>query len=101
MNGKWENINPGRGNGRKYIKYYRDYYSEEYGDSDEFICRQTLIDHFKANKVKLLLLTVPKKTKFKYDLYLDEPDIPRGSTKHPTKEGHNMIASKIISVLQS
>ena len=80
---------------------YRDYYSEEYGDSDEFIYRQSIIDHFKANNVKLILLTVPKKTKYKYDLHLDESDIPRGSTKHPTKEGHDIIASKIISVLTS
>ena len=101
LNGKWENINPGRGNGRKYIDYYRDYYSEEYGDSDEFIYRQSIIDHFKANNVKLILLTVPKKTKYEYDLHLDESDIPRGSTKHPTKEGHDIIASKIISVLTS
>jgi len=100
LNGKWENINPGRGNGRKYIDYYRDYYSEQYGDSDEFIFRQSIIDHFMAKKVKLVLLTVPKNTNYKYDLHLDEPDIPRGITKHPTKEGHAMIASRIISVLQ-
>ena len=101
LNGKWENINPGRGKGRKFIDYYRDYYSEEYGDSDEFIFRQAIIDHFKANNVKLILLSVPKSTKYEYDLYLDEPDIPRGITKHPTKQGHSMIASKIISVLAS
>jgi hypothetical protein len=101
LNGKWENINPGRGNGRKYIDYYRDYYSEQYGDSDEFIFRQSIIDHFKANNVRLILLTVPKTTKYKYELYLDQPDIPRGITKHPTKEGHDMIASKIISIIGS
>jgi len=100
LNGKWENINPGRGSGRKYIDYYRDYYSEEYGDSDEFIYRQSIIDHFKANDVKLILLTVPKNTKYEYDLYLDQPDISRGDTMHPTKEGHNIIASKIISLLK-
>ena len=51
--------------------------------------------------MKLILLTVPKNTKYQYDLYLDEPDIPRGITKHPTKEGHDMIASKIISIIGS
>ena len=100
LKGRWENINPGRGKGRKYIDYYRDYYSEEYGDSDEFIYRQSIIDHFKANNVKLILLTVSKNTKYEYDLYLDQSDIPRGDTMHPTKEGHNSIASKIISLLR-
>ena len=95
LNGKWENINPGRGRGKKYIDYYRDYYSEEYGDSDEFIYRQAIIDHFKVNKVKLILLTNTKKSRYHYDLNINTPDTPLGVTLHPTKEGHGIIASKI------
>ena len=95
LNGKWENINPGRGNRLKFLDYYKNYYSEEYGDSDEFIFRQAIIDHFKANNVPLLLLTVTKASKYNYDLKLNTPDIPLGSTLHPTEEGHSILADRI------
>lgn len=95
IDNKWEDVNPGRGKGKKFLEYYRDYYSEEYGESDEFIFRQTIIDHFKANNVPLILLTVSKNTKLSYDLNLNTPDVPLGKTMHPTEEGHRIIASKI------
>ena len=96
LNGKWENINPGRGGGKKFLDYYKNYYEEEYGESDEKIYRQAIIDHFKANDVPLLLLTVSKETTFEYDLCINTPDIPLTKTMHPTKEGHLMIAERII-----
>ncbi len=95
LNGKWEHVNPGRGDGKKFLDYYMNYYEEEYGESDEFIFRQSIIDHFKANNTELLLLTVSKNTKYGYDLYLNTPDIPLGKTKHPTEEGHRIIAQWI------
>ena len=75
--------------------YYKNYYSEEYGNSDEFIFRQAIIDHFKANNVPLLLLTVDKESKYNYDLKLNTSDIPLGSTLHPTEEGHSILADRI------
>ena len=92
LDGKWENINPGRGHGEKFLDYYRDYYSEEYGESDEFLFRQAIIDHFKANDTELLLLTNHKDTKYGYDIQLNTPDIPLGATKHPDRVGHRIIA---------
>ena len=100
IDGKWENINPGRGKGRMFLDYYRDYYSEEYGESDEFIFRQAIIDHFKSNNIPLLLLTVAKNSKLEYDLLIDTPDIPLGKTKHPTKEGHHIISQRIHETLR-
>ena len=68
LNGKWENINPwAEVEEKKYIDYYRDYYSEDHGDSDEFIYRQAIIDHFKVNKVKLILLTNTKNSRYHCD----------------------------------
>lgn len=95
INDKWENVNPGRGLGKKFLDYYIDYYSEEYGESDEFIFRQAIVDHFKANNIPLLLLSVSKNTKLDYHLMIDTPDIPKGKTKHPTREGHRIIAHRI------
>ena len=95
IDGKWENINPGRGQGKMFLDYYRDYYSERYGESDEFIFRQAIIDHFKANNIPLLLLTVAKNSKLEYDLLIDTPDIPLGKTKHPDRIGHRIIAHRI------
>ncbi len=95
LNGQWENINPGREQGKKFLDYYIDYYSEEYGESDEFIFRQAIIDHFKVNKVPLLLISVSKESKLSYDLMINTNDIPLGSTKHPNEEGHYMISERI------
>tara|TARA_B100000927_G_scaffold254612_1_gene220955 strand:+ start:2715 stop:3266 length:552 start_codon:yes stop_codon:yes gene_type:complete len=95
LDGEWEHVNPGRGRGKKFLDYYMNYYEEEYGESDEFMFRQGIIDHFKANNTELLLLTVSKDTKYGYDLRLNTPDIPLGATKHPTKEGHRIIAQWI------
>ena len=95
IDGKWENVNPGREKGKKFFDYYRNYYSYEYGESDEYIFRQAIIDHFKVNNVKLILLTVAKNSKLKYDLNINTSDIPLGASLHPTKEGHGIIASKI------
>ena len=99
IDGQWEHVNPGRGEGKKFLDYYKNYYDEEYGHSDEFIFRQAIIDHFKANKTELLLLTVSKNTKYSYDLQLNNPDLPLGNTKHPTKEGHRIIANQIYETL--
>ena len=95
LDGQWEHVNPGRGKGKKFLDYYIDYYSEEYGESDEFIFRQAIIDHFKVNKVPLLLLSVSKESKLGYDLIINTNDIPLGSTKHPNEEGHYMISERI------
>ena len=96
LNGKWENINPGRGGGKKFLDYYKNYYEEEYGESDEKIYRQAIVDHFEANNTSLLLLTVSKESTFEYDLCINTPDIPLTKTMHPTEEGHLMIAERII-----
>ena len=81
-----------RGRGKRFLDYYTDYYSEEYGESDEFLFRQAIIDHFKANNTELLLLTNHKGTKYGYDIQLNTPDIPLGATKHPDRVGHRIIA---------
>ena len=99
IDGKWENINPGRGKGRKFLDYYRDYYSEEYGESDELLFRQAIIDHFAANNTELLLLTNSKDSKYGYDVQLNTPDIPLGATKHPDRVGHRIIAHRIYETL--
>ena len=95
LDGKWENINPGRGHGKRFLDYYRDYYSEEFGESDEILFRQAIIDHFAANNTELLLLTVSKDSRLGYDLHINTPDIPLGATKHPTAEGHRIISNRI------
>ena len=99
LKGKWENINPGRGGGKKFLDYYKNYYEEEYGESDEKIYRQAIVDHFEANNTSLLLLTVSKESTFEYDLCINTPDIPLTKTMHPTKEGHLMIAERIVDQL--
>ena len=95
LDGQWEKINPGRGRGKKFLEYYEKYYSEEYGESDEFIYRQALISHFQAKNVELLLCTSAKNSTYPYDFLLNTPDIPLGDTKHPTEEGHYIISEKI------
>ena len=99
MNGQWEKVNPGRGKGKMFLDYYANYYEEEYGDTDEMIYRQAIIDHFAVNKTDLLLLTVAKDSKFDYDVYLNTPDIPLGETMHPTKVGHQIITHRIYETL--
>jgi hypothetical protein len=99
LNGKWEKVNPGRGNGKMFTDYYVNYYEEEYGHTDEMIYRQALIDHFAVNNTKLLLLTIAKDSKFQYDLFLNKPDIPLGETRHPTKVGHQIITHRIYETL--
>ena len=78
---------------------YRDYYSEEYGESDELLFRQAIIDHFAANNTELLLLTNSKDSKYGYDVQLNTPDIPLGATKHPDRVGHRIIAHRIYETL--
>ncbi len=95
LDGKWEHVNPGRGHGKKFLDYYKNYYEEEYGESDEIIFRQAIIDHFAANNTELLLLTVSKDSRLGYDLHINTPDIPLGATKHPTAEGHRIISNRI------
>lgn len=99
IDGKWENINPGRGKGRRFLDYYRDYYSEELGESDELMFRQAIIDHFAANNTELLLLTNSKDSKYGYDVQLNTPDIPLGATKHPDRVGHQILTHRIYETL--
>ena len=99
LNGKWEHVNPGRGQGKGFLDYYKNYYDEKYGQSDEFIFRQAIIDHFAANNTELLLLTVSKDSKYEYDLHINTPDIPLGKTMHPTREGHRIISHRIHETL--
>ena len=99
LDGKWEHVNPGRGHGKRFLDYYRDYYSEEYGESDELLFRQAIIDHFATNNTELLLLTNSKDSKYGYDVHINTPDIPLGATKHPDRVGHRIIAHRIYETL--
>ena len=99
LNGRWEYVNMGRGGGKMFEDYYRRYYETPLGDADELITYDSLRYYFQARGVPLLLGTSAKTSKLQYDIHINTDEIPMGETKHPTKEGHSIIANKIYESL--
>ena len=95
LNGRWEYVNMGRGSGKMFEDYYRNYYDPEYGDTDEKMVYDCLRYYFQTKGVPLLLGTSAKTSKLHYDLWINTDGIPKGETQHPTKEGHRIIARRL------
>tara|TARA_R100000278_G_C5403886_1_gene140573 strand:- start:68 stop:343 length:276 start_codon:yes stop_codon:yes gene_type:complete len=85
----------GRGSGKMFEEYYRNYYEPEYGDTDERMVYDCLRYYFQCKGVPLLLGTSAKTSKLKYDLYINTDEIIMGKTKHPTAVGHQQIVKRL------
>tara|TARA_B100000508_G_scaffold69788_1_gene54526 strand:- start:1409 stop:2035 length:627 start_codon:yes stop_codon:yes gene_type:complete len=80
--------------------YYKNVMSEEYFHTKENIQMQTIRNHCKVNNVPLVLTSINKWTKQRFDLSLDKATLPIHTYGHPTKEGHRMIADKIVRMVK-
>ena len=79
--------------------YYKNVMNEKYFDTKENIHMQTIRNHCKVNNVPLVLTSINKWTKQTFDLLLAKSSLPVHAYGHPTKEGHRMIADRIIGMV--
>jgi|TARA_B100000035_G_C20851493_1_gene487613 hypothetical protein len=81
--------------------FYGNVYSDEMGHTTEYIVFQALQDYFFRHNVPVITLTLNANTVLPFDLYLDTADVPRAEKGHPNKQGHEVIAGKIESIIRS
>lgn len=85
-------------------EYYTHIVTHKFLDNKERIHIQTIKDHFKANGVPLILMTINHYTKLseKFDIRLtDQKLYPLAPGGHPNKEGHQMIFHEIVNYIKN
>lgn len=82
-----------------WVYYYANIANDVFFKTKEKIVFETIISYFKSKNIPLIFLTVDGLTKFKYDLNLEKKFYPRAKGQHPSEEGHKMIASDIINII--
>lgn len=102
--GEWEFINMGRKQrfrkmdlaSEKMREYYEYVYTDNYGETDEWIAYVSLKNYFELHRVPLIITTSQVSSKLDYDIILNTKDIPRCKTsQHPNKIGHYKLYEKI------
>ena len=82
--------------------WYGEVYSDEYGQLHEDFALTGIRDHFSVANIPCIMVTAEKYTKSKkFDLNLWDIDFPLDNTRHPTDEGHKMIAKRIYEIFIS
>ena len=81
--------------------YYYDKIDCEYhGNVREIITYQTIKNHCKVNNVPLILMTNNNwDTDLKFDIEIEHTRYPKTSGGHESKEGHQILAEDILSLL--
>jgi hypothetical protein len=79
-----------------WVDYYRTVTTPEFFEMKEKIQKQTIVNHCKVKGIPLVICTINPWTKEKFDLQLNRNSLPTHHFGHPTKEGHRIIADKII-----
>jgi len=85
-------------------EYYIHIVTNKFLDNKEHIHIQTIKDHFKANGVPLILMTINHCTNLpdKFDIRLtDQKSYPLAPGRHPNKEGHHMIFHDILNFINN
>ena len=62
----------------------------------EKIQKQTIENHCKVKGVPLVICTINPWTNETFDLQMNRKSLPVHHFGHPTKEGHRILADKII-----
>ena len=85
---------------RKIWKYwYENMYDEVYGDCEENFAIEGISDYFANQNTPCIIATTDKFTKSKkFDLNIFDLNFPMDETRHPTENGHKIIADKIYEI---
>lgn len=80
--------------------YYDKIHCEYHGNVREIITYQTIKNHCKVNNVPLILMTNNNwDTDLKFDIEIEHTRYPKTSGGHESKEGHQILAEDILSLL--
>lgn len=83
-----------------WLHYFTDIYNDYYGSVKEKIIYYNIKDHCKANNVPLVLMTNNNwDTNLKFDIQIEQVKYPKTKGGHETKEGHQLLARDILSLL--
>ena len=82
--------------------WYENLYTDEYGDCEENFAIEGLQDYFAIKDTPCIMVTTDKYTKStKFDLNIFDINFPMDKTRHPTDEGHQIIAKRIYETFIS
>ena len=81
-----------------WIDYYRTVTTPEFFEMKEKIQKQTIENHCQVKGVPLVICTINPWTNETFDLQMNRKSLPVHHFGHPTKEGHRILADKIIRI---
>ena len=80
--------------------YYMHVADQKYFENKERIQYETIKSYCKSKNVPLVLCSINHWSKLDFDVMMDTRDLKKHFYGHPTKEGHQVIANKIMKYIK-
>ncbi len=84
-----------------WIYYYKHVVTQKYFENKEKIQYETIKSYCKSKNVPLVLCSINNWSKLDFDVSMDSLDLKKHWYGHPTKEGHQVIADKIMKYIKN
>lgn len=84
-----------------WIYYYMHVVNQKYFENKEKIQYETIKSYCKSKNVPLVLCSINNWSKLDFDVSMDSRDLKKYRFGHPTKEGHQVIANKIMKYIKN
>ena len=81
--------------------YYMHVADQKYFENKERIQYETIKSYCKSKNVPLVLCSINNWSKLDFDVSMDSRDLKKHWYGHPTKEGHQVIANKIMKYIKN
>jgi len=84
-----------------WIYYYMHVADQKYFENKEKIQYETIKSYCKSKNVPLVLCSINNWSKLDFDMMMNTHDLKKHWYGHPTKEGHQVIANKIMKYIKN
>ena len=84
-----------------WVYYYTHVAEQKYFENKEKIQYETIKSYCKSKNVPLLLCSINNWSKLDFDVSMNTRDLKKHFYDHPTKEGHQVIANKIMKYIKN